>query len=740
MSRSFSSILSAFKRQWIPAGLTLASVMVGAIAYLMYTPKLYEANARLILDEKKVSVSELGRDLARLSENVPGGASPIATQAELIKSQRVLKRAVDKLASRGNQNLPALDQLSKSLRVKIIPATNILELSYQNQDPKTAANLVNAVMESMIEENIESIRAGARSVKIFLQKEVPNQRAVLQKVEREENIYRERNGLISVADQTRKLVDNLGTSENQERDLSAQLQEISARNASLKQVIGTGSLKNAYESVRIGQDEELKALRLKLANLETKVIDERARLGDRNPDLLATLEQRNEVRSLYEKKLAPFSPNVAPANPNDANATIPQIDIANDALSQDLISKLIVGEVEQVALEQKMLTIQEEKSALQSRLADVPVKQQPLTNLVRSREEAETNLKQLQSKLQEATIAEAQLVSNLQIISQADIPLSAEWPKNLVVILIAIFFGLILVVVVVMFLELIDNSLYDSNEVENILKQPSLGDLPPLPDNLINLNLDAFLDDSLLVEPYHKLLQSLKLHSIEKLRTLVISSPQINEGKSTVAAHLAIVAAVSSQKTLLIDANFRKPTQHQLFNLISSESGLSDVIHGQLVLNEAIQSTEIKNLSILSCGKSSSRPFLELESEELQSLLKTVITIFDLVIIDTPAINDFSDAITLSRYSDALLLVVRNKISTRNGLNQAVTEITKSGVTMTGFVTNDIKTSPSINYPNLNYNGSTNGHKSDAMAKTLKFLPFYNKLHKPEMSSLEKMP
>lgn len=739
MSKNFSSILTTFKRQLIPAGLTFASVMVGMSAYLMYTPKLYETNARLILDEKKVSVSELGRDLARLGETVPGGANPIATQAELAKSQKVLKRAVEKLASRGEQNLPALEQLSKSLRVKIIPATNILELSYQNRDPKIAANLVNAVMESMVEENIESIRAGARSVKTFLQEEVPRQRAVLQKVEREENLYRERNGLISVADQTRKLVDNLGDAENQERALSALLQEVSARNASLKQVIGTGSLKSAYDSVRIGQDEELKALRLKLANLETKVIDERARLGDSNPDLLATLEQRNEVRSLYEKKLAPFL-GFVPEKPNAPDATVPQIDIANDALSQDLISKLIVGEVEQVALEQKMLTIQQEKSDLQSRLSEVPVKQQPLTSLVRSREEAETNLKQLQSKLQEATIAEAQLVSNLQIISPADIPVSAEWPKNSVVIPIAIFFGLILVVVVVMVLDLIDNSIYDSNEVENILKQPSLGDLPKLPDNLNNLNPEAFVDNSLLVEPYHKLLQSLKLHSIEKLRTLVISSSQINEGKSTVAAHLAIVAAMSSQKTLLIDANLRSPSQHQLFNQISSKLGLSDVIHGELVLNEAIQSTEIKNLSVLSCGKSSSRPFLELESEEMQSILKTVIEIFDLVILDTPAINDFSDAITLSRYSDALLIVVRNKISNRNGLNQAVKEITKNGLTMTGFVTNDIKISPSINYSNLDYEGSSNGYKFDGMAKPLKFLSSHNKSRKPEVGNLEKMP
>jgi capsular exopolysaccharide synthesis family protein len=405
-----------------------------------------------------------------------------------------------------------------------------------------------------------------------------------------------------------------------------------------------------------------------------------------------------------------------------------------------LISKLIVGEVEQVALEQKMLTIQQEKSDLQSRLSDVPVKQQPLTSLVRSREEAETNLKQLQSKLQEATIAEAQLVSNLQIISPADIPVSAEWPKNSVVIPIAIFFGLIIVVVLVMLLDLIDNSIYDSDDVENILKQPSLGNLPKLPDNLNNLNPEAFVDNSLLVEPYHKLLQSLKLHSIEKLRTLVISSSQINEGKSTVAAHLAIVAAMSSQKTLLIDANLRCPSQHQLFNQISSKLGLSDVIHGELVLNEAIQSTEIKNLSILSCGKSSSRPFLELESEEMQSILKTVIEIFDLVILDTPAINDFSDAITLSRYSDALLLVVRNKISNRNGLKQAVKEITKNGLTMTGFVTNDIKTSPSINYSNLDYDGSSNGYKFDGIAKPLKFLSSHNKSRKHEVGNLEKMP
>ncbi len=132
------------KRHLWPALATFASVIGASFAYLLTASPVYETNARLILDERRVSVSELGRTLSEVPNSVPGGPSPIATQAELVKSQQVLRRAIDQVFGQGNgeslKAAPTVEKLSRDLRVKIIPATNILELTYKNQDKELAKN------------------------------------------------------------------------------------------------------------------------------------------------------------------------------------------------------------------------------------------------------------------------------------------------------------------------------------------------------------------------------------------------------------------------------------------------------------------------------------------------------------------------------------------------------------------------------------------------------------------------
>lgn len=698
MIKSFSSVLSIFSRHWLPAGMTFASVIAAAIAYLTFTPRLYETSARLIIDDRQVSVSNLGRDLERLPDGVPGGSNPLATQAELVKSQRVLTRAIAKVAANGNQDVPTVDQLANGLRVQIVPATNILQLSYRGKDPQMAAESLNAVMASIVEESSETIRIGARSVRKFLAAEVPKQRILLERAEKAENLYRQENGLVSMESQTNELVQNLGEAENQERELSAQLQEATSRNVSLEKVVGAGSLKSAYASVRIGQDEELRALRTKLDDLETRVIAGRTRLTAQNPSLVMLVEQRDQIRQLYENKLSRI-----------LSGTLPPRNVAGDALSQELTSKSITNNIEQAALKQKLVAVRNARANLQARLAALPTKQQPLNTLNREREEAEATLKLLQSKLQEAKIAEAQLVSNVQIISEAEPPTKPEWPKIPFVLVTANALGLILTIGVVLLLELLDNSLHDSAEAEELLEQLSLGVLPSLPNSLVALRQpELFLDNSYLVEPYRKLLKTLEFRSGKKLRLLVISSALAKEGKSTVVSHLAAVSAMLSQRTLLIDADLRQPQQHNLFNL-SPEAGLAEVIDGRVTLSQAIQPTSIANLFILPCGKRPLRPSLVLESAEMQSLLAEAAKTFALVILDTPPVNSCADALVLSRYSNGLIFVVCPGVTTRNGLSQATAELNKNGIPLMGFVINNVDSQIDQHYP-----GSNNGQKGFA--------------------------
>ncbi len=686
MEKGLSSLPFILKRRALPALVTFAAVIGGAIAYLIITPRLYEISTRLILDQKRVSVSELGRDLTQLSPGTPGNSNPLADQAELIKSQRVLQKALAKVAAESGFSSPenelTVGQLSRNLKVKIVPATNILEVSYLNKDPTLATKVVNAVSQAMVEDNTQVIRQEAANVRKFLEKKVPDARKRVEEAEQKENKYRQSSGIVSFDEQTKSLVNSLATVEEQENTLVAQLQELRSKEASLRQVTDAKALNQAYAAVRGGQDEELKALRTKLAEIETKLVQARLSLTDSHPNVMNLLGQRNGLRALYFQGLARVSPR---------SKSISSSSVAGDKISQDLTSELIVNDVERLAVEKKFRSVQANRNNLQARLAQLPIKQQQLTPLTRKREEAVESLKLLQSKLEEARIAEAQLVGNIQIIEAAQPPKKPSLPNKKAILAIAIVFGTALATGIVLLLELMDHTLKDASEAEDLLKLPLLGVLPRLPADAIALEPSGrsgrFLDHVGLVEPYRTLLKNLEFRSPEPLRSIVVSSTITGEGKSLVASHLAVISAMLSRRTLLIDADLRRPMLHTLFNL-APQPGITDVIDSERSLEETVQQTHIANLSVLTCGDLYGRPSHLLESEAMRSVIIEATRQYDFVIIDTPPLCACADGQTLGRQSGGILLVTRPNFTIKEVLQKAVSELTHNQIPIMGVIVN----------------------------------------------------
>lgn len=680
MEKGISYLLAVMQRRSLPAIATFAAVIGGAIAYLAVTPHLYSASARLILDDKRVSISDLGRDLTQVRSSTPGGSNPLADQAELIKSQRVLKRALTEHFDPSNRT-PKLttDDLNRNLTVKIVPATNILQVSYQGKDPVMAAKLVNAVSQAMVEDSTQVIRKEAASAVQFLQKEVPLARNRLEKTEIAENKYRQTTGIVAIDDQTKSLVDSVASLEEQERTLSTQLQEAKSRDASLRQITDAKALNSAYANVRGGQDEELKKLRAKLSELQTQIVEARLRFTDDHPTVVKLVQERNSLQSIYTQTLGRVSPGSQDIAPKT---------IAGDQISQDLTSKLIVNEIERSAIENKLKVVQSDLQNLHVRLADLPIKQQPLTALVRTRTEATESLKILQSKLEEARIAEAQLVGNIQIIEAAQPPTKPTSPRQKVVLVVATAFGTVLAIGIVLLLEVMDNTLRDAAEAEELLKLPLLGVLPRLTAQTLSLApAEKFLDNVGFVEPYRMLFKTLEFRNSQKLRSLVITSSISGEGKSVVASHLAAVAAMLSWRTLIIDADLRRPVQHKLFKL-SPQPGITDVIEGAISLQQALQPTEIENLDILTCGELRTRPSQLLDSVAMKSLLEEASQKYDLVIIDTPPLSACADTSSLSRHCDGVILVTRPGFTLKEVLLRAVSELTRNRLPILGMVVN----------------------------------------------------
>lgn len=682
MNTVTESLLLALRRHWIPALAAFTSVIGSALFYIAKTPPQYESSTRLILDDRAVSISALGQNLAELQNKPPGDANPLATQSELVTSQQVIERALKKLQPKLYMLHESLttDDLKK-LNVSIIPATNILEVTYQSDNPKLTVAVLNAIAESMVEESAAAIRSGALSVRDFLEREVPKQQLRLEQAEVLEDQYRQRSGLVSPEEQTRNLVKSLTDTENQAQDLIVQLQGNYARSTALQGLTNTQSLGAAYASVQAGQNATLTTLQAKLTDLEANVVEARSRLGDQHPDLQALIQQRNETRSLYNQQIKALL--VKTPQPQQ---------LATDEISQTLIANLITSEVERLALEKQLQVVQAARTQMQARLQRLPAQQQPLTTLTRKREEAATTLAALQTKLEEAQIAEAQLVSNIRITDYAWEPTASTWPKPAVVLVIATVAGAILGAGVILLLEQLDGTIRTIPDATEILHLPILGVLPKLPPLALPLQDPThFFQLPELVEPYQMFLKTLTIRSQKSLWMVVVSSVSADEGKSTVASHLAAVASFS-KRTLLIDADLRRPVQDQCFG-VKASPGLTDVLNGNISLIEAVQSTEIPSLSVLTHGTPSPYPTSVLGAESLNLLLQDARANYDLVIIDTPPISLCAETTTVVQQSNALVLVVRPHITLKDKLRQVVTELTNSGLPLTGVVINGAKRS-----------------------------------------------
>jgi capsular exopolysaccharide synthesis family protein len=185
------------------------------------------------------------------------------------------------------------------------------------------------------------------------------------------------------------------------------------------------------------------------------------------------------------------------------------------------------------------------------------------------------------------------------------------------------------------------------------------------------------------------LFKNLEFRSSEPLRQIVVSSTISGEGKSVVASHLAAVCAMLSRRTLLIDADLRRPVQHTLFNL-APQPGITDLIYGERCLQQTVQPTGIENLSVLTCGELYGRPLHLLESDAMKSLLAEAAQQYDCVILDTPPLSACADAHTLSRQSDGVLIVTRPGFTIKEVLQRAVSELTHNHIPIMGVVVNGI--------------------------------------------------
>ncbi|MCH1961804.1 CpsD/CapB family tyrosine-protein kinase [Clostridium perfringens] len=202
---------------------------------------------------------------------------------------------------------------------------------------------------------------------------------------------------------------------------------------------------------------------------------------------------------------------------------------------------------------------------------------------------------------------------------------------------------------------------------------------------------------SIAAESYRVLRTSLEYSSIDKdLKSIVVTSSEPGEGKSTVAGNLASIISQNNKKVIIIDCDLRRPTIHKKFG-ISNSIGLTEYIIGKNDLNNVIQILN-ENFSVITSGRIPPNPSEILSSKSMENLLKALSVCYDYVILDTPPLRAVTDAQILAGKCDGTILVVRAESTSKESIIKAYKELEKVRANVLGSVLNGIKENNKIYY------------------------------------------
>ena len=317
--------------------------------------------------------------------------------------------------------------------------------------------------------------------------------------------------------------------------------------------------------------------------------------------------------------------------------------------------------------------------------------------------ESDTNkelYKGLLQRMKEAGVSAGILASNIQVIDQAELPTKPYKPNRQLNLLLAAVVGLFLGLGLAFFFEYLDNTVKTPEDVEQLIRLPSLGMVPEIsyerrrrlesgksyPVELISFGHPK----SMLSEAYRNIRTSILLSFPERPpKKFVITSPNPVEGKTTTVINTAITLSQTGAKVIIIDADMRKPRIHEIFGE-KDGVGLSNLLSGNASLELVIKKSNIPNLFYIPSGPIPPNPSELISSGLFKSMMEFLEERFDHIVFDSPPVLGFADSIILSTAVDGVILVVLGGKTPRETLQLAKEFLLQVNAKILGVVINRI--------------------------------------------------
>ncbi|MBE9046309.1 polysaccharide biosynthesis tyrosine autokinase [Pleurocapsales cyanobacterium LEGE 10410] len=680
--------------------------------YMSYMQVLAESNYQ----GKETRGSGYGNEYLERQFADAGVELDYATQLKVLQSSEILRKVINQLDLEESDRTTTeiIEELRKAITVSQLTdeesgsrdavETNIIEATYTGDDPLETKRVLEVIQEVYLQYNLEQQEKRLRDGLTFIDQQIPKARMQLTQADAALTRLIKENNIVSPEEEAIAIKENIRQIAQERKSIAAQQRQITGNSNTLQQQLGL-SVENAQAISRLSQSPRYQNLLNELQNVEMQIAAAKARFTDDNPALQNLLNRRDSQKDLLLQEAERILGTLPPNFVNELESLQKQGQLVGS--DNEIASALSQSQAELSGISERELSLAQTEAELKQKLAEFPdlisqyrdlsqeakVKREALQRLLEARQE-------LQIELNRGGFG-WQVIEPPQLGIQTEPNLSKDLLVSLVV---ASFLG----AAAAFAREALDDSISDPKEIERQTTLPVLGITPGLqlpPNNLLPVPFLSSSEPTNLTQeviewqPFREAIdmiyENLKLSHFSSslvdssLKSLMVTSTIAGEGKSTFILGLALSVARHQQRVLVIDADLRRPSLHQPFNL-DNTSGLANFLANETDYPNIEQvSFSGETFDLVTSGYQPRDPVKLLNSPRLEEFIKQQRENYDLVLVDTPPAMGAVDAIKIASICDNSLLVMRlNKVKTSE-LLKATALFSKLNVI--GIVANDSK-------------------------------------------------
>ncbi len=661
------------EKLWLILGGTALCLSL-AILYLKAVTPTYTAQCVVQVEQEARVMSGkfdelLPEDFKTLEslKTVEGALESRSLLVRVVRANKLDKTDPDFQAKPGEPPLSEADLaniMGRKVDAKLRRATRLIEINVDDRDPKRAVRLASSIVEEYIRQTDEQKAEATRIANESLFKQRDELKAKLEKSEQSLQDYREKYGamFLEMSPDGKQTVSLQNFTGDKLKELNRQLQEVRGERIKLEGIIPL--VKQAHS---LSLDE---LLSVDVVARATDVVELQKLLAAKETEF-------GEVRNRY-LELHPRYQQVT--------SQLKDIQASLDRAARKAALTVLSSHESSLAAENKLQAAMTEEERVGVELVRSAI---PFNVLLRDTQADRLLYDQVSSRVREIELSNELGKSNVRVIQVPDVPVDPSKPKKTMILALALAVGVALPTLLVVLLQAMNTTVRAVDEAEQILDLPSLAAVPQASGKaaqnpLILVHAPASRE----AEAFRCLRTSLALSRKGDLKTVLITSAVPAEGKSYCAANYAVALAQQRLRTLLIDADLRRPGLGRYFPAQAEARGLSEALAGEASFDDAVHETEVENLFLMPAGKKGVNPAELLGTEAVAKVFEAAEGRFERVIIDAAPVNAVTDTLLLVDKVSSVVLIVRARKTTRRVLLRALRHLKLADAPLVGFVLN----------------------------------------------------